>query len=108
VVDDFARGQFRIAGEVIGFAGAVEQLVAEQAPVGIENRLATEKAVGLARRGRGNRCFSRCVDFGLQDSGGHECEQGAVEKRVLLSAIHSCLSAQMSDRLRGWLGKKQA
>jgi hypothetical protein len=52
VVDDFAGGKFGIAGEVVGFVFAVEELVAEEAAIGVENGLASEKSVGGAR-GRG-------------------------------------------------------
>jgi hypothetical protein len=49
VVDDFAGGEFGIAGEVVGFVFAVEELVAEEAAVGVEDGLASEKSVGGAR-----------------------------------------------------------
>ena len=62
VVDDFAGGLLGIAGELIGFAGAVEEFVAEEAALGVENGLTAEEAVGggdgreSARR-RGARRF---------------------------------------------------
>jgi hypothetical protein len=48
VVDDLAGSEFGIAGDGIGVVLAVEELVAEEAAVGVEDGLASEKAVGGA------------------------------------------------------------
>ena len=64
VVDDFAGGDFRVAGEVVGFALPVEQFVAEEAALGVEDGLAAEETVG---RGRGGSVVFE-VEAGLRIS----------------------------------------
>ena len=62
VVDDLAGGLFGIAGEVVGFAGAVEELVAEKVTLGAKDGLAAEKAAGSGDGGMGRGgtgCFGR-------------------------------------------------
>ena len=49
VVDDLAGGELGIAGEVVDIAGAVEELVAEEAALGVEDRLGAEETAGRAR-----------------------------------------------------------
>ena len=46
VVDDFAGGLVGIAGEVVGFAGAKEEFVAEEVTLRVEDGLAAEEAAG--------------------------------------------------------------
>jgi len=52
VVDDLAGGLLGIAGKLIGFAGAVEEFVAEEAALGVENGLTAEEAVGAVMGGK--------------------------------------------------------
>ena len=53
VIDDFAGGEVGVAGKAIGFTGAVEELVAEEAAVGVEDGLAAEETAGGGDRGMG-------------------------------------------------------
>ena len=59
MVDHLAGGLFRVPGEVILRAGTEEQLVAEEAAVGIEDGLAAKEAAGNGdgRRGSDGRAY---------------------------------------------------
>ncbi len=59
VVDDLAGGEVGIAGEVIRFAGTVEELVSEEAALGIENGLTAEEAAGRGQGREGSRRSGR-------------------------------------------------
>jgi hypothetical protein len=46
VVDDFARGMFGIAGEVVGVPRAIKEFVTKETALGIEDRLTSEETIG--------------------------------------------------------------
>ena len=57
VIDDLAGGLLAIGGEGVGVGGAVEEFIAEEVAVGIEDGLAAEKSGwGGAVRRRGFLC----------------------------------------------------